>query len=234
MKAKLVKKKEVAKDTLKAVFKLEKKTDFKAGQYAFLRLTDKNIDDPRGNQRHFSIVNPPEENDNIVFTTRLTGSGFKNALKRLKKREVVEIESVAGTFTLDKSDKPLVFIAGGIGITPFISMIKHIQNKGAEREITLVYSNHDKDSTAYFNRLKKLNGEMDNLDVVFTMTSSSDWEGETRRVNKEFILDYFTNLNDYKYMIAGPPSMTEAVYDELLEAGVNKGNIKKENFAGYE
>ncbi len=232
MKAKLKNKNLVAKRTLELTFKLEKKIDFEAGQYFFLRMF-KEI--KGGNRKHFSIVNPPENSQTITMATRLTGSPYKQALEKLEIGEEVEIDNVAGTFTLPgKIDKTLVFIAGGIGITPFKSMIEHVKNQNLDYEIELVYSNRDQESTVYFDRLKELNDQMDNLNVIFTMTSSNKWQEESRRIDKEFITDYFTKLDNYYFMIAGPPGMVGAVEKEVKKAGVNDANIKSENFTGYE
>lgn len=234
MKAKLNQKKEVAEGTLELVFNLDEKIEFQAGQYFFLKL-DKKIDDPRGNQRHFTIVNPPEENKIIKMVTRLTGSDFKEALKKLEPNEQVEIFNIGGSFTLSKDEKqPLIFIAGGIGITPFISIIEHIDNNNLDYQVHLIYSNHNKDSTIYFDKLKKLDKKLDQLKVSFTMTSSDSWQGETRRIDKKFIKDYLSKPNNYKYMVAGPPGMVGAVEEELEKAGVEEEGIKSENFTGYE
>jgi ferredoxin-NADP reductase len=235
MKAKLIAKKLVAKDTLRVEFKLNKAIEFEAGQYAFLELTDKEINEPRGNRHHFTIVNPPEVNDKVIFTTRLTGSKYKQALENLPIGDEAKIDTISGNFTLPElTDKKLVFIAGGIGITPFTSMIDHIKRKNLNYKITLLYSNHDQKSTAYFKLLKKWQDQMDNLKIILTMTSQKDWPGETRRIDQDFIKDHFDKPNQYQYLIAGPPTMAQAVEKEVKKAGVEKDNIKTENFSGYE
>jgi ferredoxin-NADP reductase len=65
------------------------------------------------------------------------------------------------------------------------------------------------------------------------MTSSDSWRGETRRINSEFIEEYFNDLNNYHFMIAGPPKMVGSVEKELKKAGVEDENIDSENFSGY-
>src|ERR1700685_989037 len=118
----LMRREEVAEDTLAFHFEKPHGFNFRAGQFADVTLTDPLETDAEGNTRTFSIASPPFANE-LVFTTRMRNTAFKRSLKQVKSTAEVKISPAAGTFTLHKDPaKAAVFIAGGIGITPFLSM----------------------------------------------------------------------------------------------------------------
>lgn len=231
----IIDKKEIATGTLQLVFETNEPFEFKPGQYCFVTLKNPPYQDARGNKRHFSIVNSPNEKGIITITTRLRDSGFKKSLKELPVGTEVELGPIAGIFTLPHDTKtPLVFIAGGIGITPFMSMLRYIQEEKLAYKIILVCSNRDRGSTPFLDELQKLSQILPNFKLILTMTDDPSFSGEKRMVDVQFIRDYFGhNLNGYAYFVVGPPPMVEAVQKALEEAGVAPENIKIENFTGY-
>ncbi len=231
---KIIDKKEVAEETLSVSFQIDEPIVFKPGQYMFIKLLNPPFTDQEGDKRQFSINNPPSQNTVLEMTTRLTDSAFKKSLKELPLNTTVEIGPIAGVFTLPENPlKPLVFIAGGIGITPFMSMLRHVSKNSLPYKITLVYSNRNQASTAYLQEIQQFPQKIPNLKLVLTMTDDPNWEGEGRMINAEFIKEYFPNVNNNMYMVVGPPAMVDAVEKSLIEAGVLPENIKKENFTGY-
>lgn len=227
-------KEEIAKGTLKVVFEVEGPFIFKSGQYCFVTLSKLLCPDEKGPKRHFSIVNSPNEKGIITFTTRITESGFKKTLKDLPIGGKVELGPIAGAFVLpDNADRPLVLIAGGIGITPFISILSYVSEENLPYKITLIYSNRDQVSTAYLEEIKNLGTKIPNFKLILTMTEDSNWSGEKRKVDTTFLKEYFPQVNKQYYMVVGPPPMVEAVEKALLDAGVLAENIKIENFTGY-
>jgi ferredoxin-NADP reductase len=234
MKATIAQKKEIANGTLMVDFKLKQNISFKPGQFFFIKLPKLLYPDDGGDQRHFSIVNSPNEKSIIRMATRLTGSGFKKSLNELPIGTQVEIFNIMGEFILPKNKKKqIVFIAGGIGITPFMSMLRYVSEEKTGYNITLIYSNRNKESTAFFNDLVELMMKNTNIHVVFTMSEDSEWQGEKRMIDVGFIKDYFQKPNDNIYMVAGPPAMVTAVTAAIKTAGVNDNKIITENFAGY-
>ncbi len=232
MLGKIVNKEQVAENTLSVTFNTEEPVSFKPGQYVFINLPKLNYPDERGTRRQFSIVNSPNLPNILAITTRLSDSGFKKTLNELPIGSAVELGPIAGMFTLPENPtKPLVFIAGGIGITPFISMLSFIKEEKLPYTISLVYSNRNPPSTAFLKYLQQLT--IPNFKLILTMTDDPDWTGEKRMINAEFIKEYFPNLNSYFYMVVGPPAMVEGVENALIEAGVLNENIKNENFTGY-
>ncbi len=234
MVGKLKSKEEIAKGTLKVVFEVKEPFIFKSGQYCFITLAKLNYPDDRGPKRHFSIVNSPNEKGIITFVTRETDSGFKKTLQEIPIGSEVQLGPVAGVFTLPEDHtKPLAFIAGGIGITPFISILRYIKEENLPYKITLVYSNRDQFSTAYLEELQNYQLPTNNYKLILTMTEDPNWTGEKRKVDAQFIKDYFVDVNAQSYLVAGPPGMVEAVQAALTEAGVSQENVRAENFTGY-
>ncbi|MBI2334281.1 FAD-dependent oxidoreductase [Candidatus Daviesbacteria bacterium] len=234
MKGKIIDKKEIATGTLQVTFAAAEPFTFKAGQYVFVTLINPPYFDERSSKRHFSIVNSPDEKGIITIATRLRDSGFKKSLKELPVGAEVELGSISGSFVLpDDTAKPLVFIAGGIGITPYMSMLKYAAENKLPYRITLVYSNRDSSSSAYLQELANFKAQMSNFKLILTMTEDPDWSGEKRKIDAGFIKEYFPDLNENLYFVVGPPPMVEAVQKALLEAGVDIENISIENFTGY-
>lgn len=234
MKAILKSKEEIAKGTLMVTLVLDEKPEFKAGQYFFLTLPKLFYPDERGLRRHFSIISSPNEKGILAMATRLSDSGFKKTLQELPIGSEVEAGPIAGVFVLPESfNQPLVFIAGGIGITPFMSMLRYAQEEKLPANITLIYSNRNQAATAFLKELQDLSKKIPNLKLVLTMTEDENWQGENRMVDASFIKDYTSNLQNPYFFVVGPPPMTDAVLGELKEIGVEDQNIKIEKFTGY-
>lgn len=215
-------------------FQLKEPVNFKSGQYIFVNLPKLLYQDERGAKRQFSINNDPSITDQITITTRLSESGFKKTLNELPLDSEVELGPIAGAFVLpDNTLKPIVLIAGGIGITPYLSMLRHIKKNNLGYKITLVYSNRNRESAAFLEELRSYESGIPGFKLIATMTDDPGWGGEKRMVDSQFIKDYFPNVNAQNYMVVGPPKMVEAVKKSFLDAGVIEDNIKIENFTGY-
>lgn len=228
MRAKILSKKLVAESTQETVYDLlGKNVSFKPGQLFYLTL-------PGGLKHHFTIVNSPNETGILTNTTRLRDTEFKNTLKKLPVGAEVEVEPIGGNFTLPEGNsKPLVFIALGIGITPYISMLRFVGEKKENDKITLIYSDSNQKSMAYFNELEAYTKDNPNFKIILTVTRDEKWTGEKRHIDESFIRDYIKNLKDNLYYISGPPGAVEAVVKALENIGIEKSGIKSENFSGY-
>src|SRR4029453_16457719 len=128
MRATIKEKREVAKGTLLVTFDLQgKEVDFKPGQYFFVTLPDVGHQDEKGLRRHISVVTSPTEKGALGLATRMRDTAFKRTLADLEVGSEVDVEPPKGKFTLpDDTSRPLVFVAGGIGITVFRSMLRYI------------------------------------------------------------------------------------------------------------
>jgi ferredoxin-NADP reductase len=229
-------KQEVAKGTLLVTFDLlGQEVDFSPGQYFFVTLPDVGHQDDKSLRRHITVVTSPNERGVLGFATRMRDTAFKRSLGELPVGAEVEVEPPKGSFGLPQdASRPLVFVAGGIGITVFRSMLRYIAEEGLSHRVTLIYSNRDRASTAFLDELQGLERENPNLRLVLTMTQDEGWEGETRRIDSEFLTDHLgADLNEHTFLVAGPPAMVEGVQKALAEAGVDEENVVAERYSGY-
>ena len=162
-------------------------------------------------------------------------SAFKRTLRKLPVGSEVDVEPPKGSFGLPEDpSRPLVFVAGGIGITVFRSMLRYIHEERLPYLVTLIYSNRDRASTAFLDELRELEQALPDLRLVLTMTQDPGWEGETRKVDAAFVKDYLSDdLNRYTFLVAGPPAMAEGVQGALQKAGVRDENVITERYSGY-
>jgi ferredoxin-NADP reductase len=236
VRARIKEKHEIAKGTLLVTFDLlGEEVDFRPGQYFFVTLPDIGHQDERGLRRHITVVTSPNEKGVLGFATRMRDSAFKRSLGELPVGAEAEVETPKGKFVLpDDPSRPLVFVAGGIGITVFRSMLRYIREERLPYRVTLIYSNRDRDSTAFLDELRELEQALPEFRLILTMTQDPGWEGETRKVDAQFLKDYLeSNLNQLTFMVAGPPAMTEGVQHALEEAGVKEENVIAERYSGY-
>jgi ferredoxin-NADP reductase len=236
VRARIKEKQEVAKGTLLVTFDLlGEEMDFRPGQYFHVTLPNLGENDEKGLRRHITVVTSPNEKGVLGFATRMRDSAFKRTLRELPVGSEVEVEPPKGSFGLpDDSSRPLVFVAGGIGITVFRSMLRYIREEQLPYRVTLIYSNRDRASTAFLAELRELEQALPDFRLVLTMTQDPGWEGETRKVDAQFVNDYLDgDLNQYTFLVAGPPAMAEGVEGALREAGVRDENVIAERYSGY-
>jgi len=236
MRAKIKEKREVAKGTLMVVFDLlGEEVDFHPGQYFWITLLDPPYDDEKGPRRHISVVTSPNERGVLGLCTRLRDTAFKRSLAELPVGTDVDVEQPKGDFLLpEETDRPYVFVAGGIGITVFRCMLRYIAEEGLPHRVTLVYSNRDRESTAFLDELTELERDNPNFDLVLTMTNDDGWSGEKRRIGVDLLRDHLeSDLGSYRYLVAGPPGMVEGVDETLEQAGVPETQIQSGRFGGY-
>jgi ferredoxin-NADP reductase len=236
MRAKIKEKREVAKGTLMVVFDLlGEEVDFQPGQYFWVTLLDPPYDDEKGPRRHITVVTSPNERGVLGLCTRLRDSAFKRSLAEMPVGADVDVEPPKGNFLLPKeTDTPYVFIAGGIGITVFRCMLQYIHEEKLPYRVTLVYSNRDRESTAFLDELTQLERDNPNFRLVVTMTDDDGWQGETRRIDADMLRDHLTeDLNSFTYLIAGPPEMVEGVAETLKNAGIPEEQAHAARFSGY-
>jgi ferredoxin-NADP reductase len=236
VKARIKEKQEVAKETLLVTFDLMgEEVDFAPGQYFFVTLPDAGHQDDKGLRRHITVVTSPNEKGTLGLATRLRDSAFKRTLRELPVGTEVEVEPPKGKFSLpEDTSRPLVFVAGGIGITVFRSMLRYIHEERLPYRVTLIYSNRDRESTAFLTELRELEQALPDFRLILTMTQDPGWEGESRKVDAEFVKEYLDDdLNGYTFLVAGPPAMAEGVQAALEEAGVRDENLIAERYSGY-
>jgi ferredoxin-NADP reductase len=235
--SKLIRREEVAEGTMAFHFEKPSGFSFRAGQFADVTLADPPETDAKGNTRTFSIACPPFANE-LVFTTRMRNTAFKRSLKTVPLATGVKIGSAAGSFTLHKNPaKPAVFLAGGIGITPFFSIVRQADRDRLPQKIYLFYSNRRPEDAAFLDTLQTLETTNPNFHLICTMTemskSKKEWKGETALIDKEMLSRHLAILQGPIYYIAGPPAMVAAMRQTLVKAGVDEDDIRAEEFSGY-
>lgn len=231
MKLKLVNKKTEAKNTVSYFFEKPEDFQFEAGQYVYITLPKLNYPDERGDTRHFTIASSPKENY-IQFTTRLRDqSGYKKTLDELPIGSEVEARGPQGLLTLSKHLKLItnhIFLAGGIGITPFRSIIKDVLENNLGLNIHLIYSNSDSDFV-FKEELTKWQKESKNLKIDFIDTSISG-HVNTQMLQKLIpIYDIETTM----FYTVGPNPFVNAMEEMLEGMKIPEDSIKTEKFTGY-
>jgi ferredoxin-NADP reductase len=168
----------------------------------------------------------------------MTGSALKRSLAEVPLGRLVELLGPSGSFTLHTdSSMPAVFIAGGIGITPFRSMTHDAVSRKLPHRITLIYSNRNPESAAFHDEFRRMAKTHPTFRYVPTMTeadtSQQPWEGEQRTVTADFLREYVGDLNTPIFYLAGPPGLVAGVTKTVIEAGANPTRVRSEEFEGY-
>ena len=130
-----------------------------------------------------------------------------------------------------------MFLAGGIGITPFLSIIRQVGHDQSPHRMYLFYSNRRPEDAAFLDLLSEATKENPNFHLIATMTemdkSHLEWKGETGSINKDMLTKHLPSLQGPNCYLAGPPAMVAAMRRMLIEAGVDKDDIRTEKFSGY-
>jgi ferredoxin-NADP reductase len=227
---------EVAKGTLFVVFDLNgEEVEFRPGQYFWVELPDRGHEDEKGLRRHISVATSPTDRGVLGLCTRLRDTAFKKTLAELAVGDEVDVEQPKGDYRLpEDTNREYVFVAGGIGITVFRSMLRYIRDTGEPYRVTLVYSNRDRAGTAFLDELQELEQQIPGLRLLLTMTEDEGWDGESRFVGPDLLNDHLEGgLADHTYLVAGPPALVEAVAGQLSEAGVPEEQVLPDRFSGY-
>jgi len=234
----LLERREVAQGTTSFAFDLEGRAfPFTPGQYNTVTIPDPLYQDEEGNVRSFSIASSPSD-PFILIATRMRGSAFKRTLAEVPLGTRVTFSGPRGSFTLpDDAAGPVALIAGGIGITPFRSMIKHATEQRLPPALTLIYSNRTPEAAPFLDDLARWQTENPRFRFVPTMTdpeaSTRTWTGRTGYVDAAFLRDVLGAFDRSTFYAAGPPGMVKGVRQALADAGVADDRIRTEEFSGY-
>jgi ferredoxin-NADP reductase len=228
---------EVAEGTMAFHFEQPPGFAFKPGQAIDLILSDPALASTDAARHAFSIVSAPHEGK-LVVATRMRDSAFKNALSRLPVGGAAQVEGPFGALTLhNKLARAAVLVAGGVGITPFMSMLRHAAHAGVQRQLVLLYSNRRPEDAAFLTELQRLEGDNPDFRLVATMTrmaqSRLPWMGETGAIDEALLKRVALELPDPVYYVAGPPAMVAGLRATLERAGVDGDDVRSEEFYGY-
>ena len=233
---KLRRKGKISSDIVDFVFKPSQKLVFQPGQYMEFTLGHPKPDS-RGNRRYFTLASSPTE-ENLRLGVRFyeNSSSFKQALYRIDARTNMLAGQIAGDFTLPRDpEQKLVFIAGGIGITPYRSMLKYLLDTGQRRDIVLFYVNRTVDEIAYKDILSQAQTKL-GIKVFYTLTNTNaiprNWSGLSGRINEQMILKAVPDYDERTFYLSGPPGMVRVYENVLKNMRVRHDQIKKDFFPG--
>jgi ferredoxin-NADP reductase/Na+-translocating ferredoxin:NAD+ oxidoreductase RnfD subunit len=234
----LKEKRTIAADMFEYVFTPNRKLAFLPGQYLEWTLPHKKPD-ARGFRRYFTIASAPTEPEiklGIKYDPQ-HASTFKKNLSELDPKQVMAASQLAGDFTMPADlSKKLVFIAGGIGVTPFRSMIQYMMDAREKRDIVFLYTVPDPKELAYRDIFEKAGREL-GMHYYYVVTrpenAPKDWTGKTGRITGEMVQDVVPDFKDRMFYLSGPNAMVETYQSLLLSIGVHRKSIKTDYFPGF-
>lgn len=208
---------------------------FRAGQNASVTIADAG---GKAHTRTLSLASAPHEPE-LLLATRSGASPFKVAFADLAPGAAAHIEGPYGSLVLHRAThRDAMLIAGGIGVTPFRSMLRQAFHDRDPRRFTLVYSNVRPGTAAFLAELQALERDWDHFRMVATMTglnpSERDWAGERRAIGAALIRDAAASLAAPVFHLAGSPAMVDTIRAALAAAGVDEDDIRGEEFFGYD
>ena len=224
---KLKEKIKIAPDAYDFIFQPDRQLAFAPGQYMEWTLGHEHQDN-RGMRRFFTIASSPtEKNIRMGIKFYDNSSSFKKSLLAMKNGASIVASQLAGDFVLPKNpNQKLVLMAGGIGITPFRSMIKNLSDNNTKRSLTLIYSNKTEKDIVYkeiFDEAEKKLG----IKVIYNVTEKNG------RVDGQMIAKNIPDYMERMFYLSGPHGMVDGFEEILLKLGVAKKQIKKDFFPGF-
>jgi ferredoxin-NADP reductase len=227
----------VASETMAFHFRKPLGFQFKAGQTIDLVLSGPPSADTAATRHTFSLVSAPFE-DVLTIATRMRTSEFKNALAGLSVDSAAGLEGPFGSLTLHSSRaRPAVFITGGIGITPFMSILRQAAHDRVRQQFILVYSNNRPEDAAFLTELQELERRQESFRLIATMTrmdgSNRPWAGRVGRIDRELIDIVKKGAATAVYYVTGSSSMVAYLRLLLADAGIDDDDVRSEEFHGY-
>jgi ferredoxin-NADP reductase len=232
----LLKRRDLTDDTASFVLARPEGFAYRAGQSINLTLVEPAENDAKGATRTFSLVSAPSE-PALEIATRLRTSAFKRVLASLAPGAPLQMRGPGGKFVLAEGDRPVVMVAGGIGITPFVGMLRDCAARGDARAITLLYSSRRAQDAPYLEELMALQRRMAQVHIVYTSTSQ---EAGSRAgsaghgpIDAAMIAQHVPDVRAPSWMLAGPPGFVGGLRKALVEAGAEAADVHLDEFYGY-
>jgi ferredoxin-NADP reductase len=234
---KLKDRREVAEGTIAFWFEKPSGWTFKAGKYLDMTLLDPPETDSEGNVLSFSIASAPHE-ETLMVATRMRDTAFKRVLRTMSFGTAVKIEGPSGDLILQNDfTRTAVFLAGGIGITPFRSIVHWAAKEKLLNRIVLFYSNRRPEDAPFLAELQSLERDNPKYKLNASMTDMEKshllWNGDIGFINQEMLGRHLKDAPSPTYYIAGPPAMVKGLREMLSKAEINDDDIRVEEFAGY-
>jgi ferredoxin-NADP reductase len=203
---------------------------YKPGQYFFVNIKqgDKEL------SHHFSFSSSPTENNFIEFTKKFTDHEYSVALKASKVGDWARIDAPYGKFTFEGEFPKIALLAGGIGITPLLSICKNATDKHLDSKITLFYGNRSENDIAFRDEFEAMQEQNKNLKIVHILNQpSANWKGLTGFVTADLIRNELPDFKENIFYCCGPPGMVTAMQSMFKSLGLLETQLKLEYFVGY-
>jgi ferredoxin-NADP reductase len=210
-------------------------TGHRAGQHVDVRLT---AEDGYQAERSYSLASAPGDPPALTVERLEDGEVSPYLVDEAVSGDRFELRGPIGGYFVWDADgprDPLLLVAGGSGIVPFMSMIRHRRDMGSDVPTRLVYSSRTLDDVIYRDELDSLAARGDGLEVVYTFTREPppSWTGYARRVDIDLLRDVaFPPQQEPRIFVCGPTSFVEAVADNLVALGHRPGRVRTERFGG--
>src|SRR5260221_3650858 len=228
---------QIGPDTFNFIFTPNQKLSFAPGQYMEWTLGHDRTDS-RGNRRYFTLANSPTEQELILGVKFYPhSSSYKRSMLAMQRNSEIVASKLEGEFTLPADpNKRLVFIAGGIGITPFRSMIKYLLDKRQKRPITVFYANRTVDEIVYKDVLDQAQKYL-GIKTIYTLTDTSqipaEWTGQVGYITGKMLRTQVPYFRDCIYYLSGPNSMVKAFEETLTQLHIPREHIRTDFFPGF-
>ena len=224
----------LAPDILEFDFRPARAFSFQPGQYMEFTLPHKGSDS-RGNRRYFTVASSPTEPE-LKLGVKFYGNGssFKRSMAELSPGQSLMAGQLAGDFTMPKdASRKLAFVAGGIGVTPFRSMLKYLSDTGERRDVVLMFMNRRPEEVIYKDVFDEAQAKIGlRTAYLFTEAAPIGSDRPLGRISAETIRRDAPDFLERTFYVSGPHAMVAGVERSLLELGVKPTSIKKDFFPG--
>lgn len=230
----LIHKQKLAKDTFSFFFNRPKEFVYQPGQYIRLILPHEHADE-RGISRFFTLSSSPHEEKYLTITVKIFDSTFKRALFSREEGCLVQVFGPMGNFTLDKSNGDVVFLSGGIGITPFRSMINYAYAKGLRKNISLFASFSNREELLFYDELMSIARVNPLIKTIYSISGPNkpSLNIESGRINGKLLKKYINTAKIERYYLTGSTGMVDGMSKMLLSLKIDTSRIITEKFSGY-
>jgi len=211
-------------------FERDRKSTFRAGQY--IKLKQKIFNETF--EHFFTISSSPTNLHTLSITTKIRKfSSFKQSLLDLKPGALLEFEPPSGDFILNPRLENQVFISGGMGITPFHSMLQYAHSKKLRNKFILISSFSKLEDVLFYDELKDIEDKNQNIKIIYTLTEDRSSNFKMGRITKNLIRENLPAISNIHFMIVGPPQMVIDMENEVDLLNLKSSTVQIENFTGY-
>lgn len=198
---------------------------YSPGQFAFVTFDSENVEPE---EHHFTLSSNPNDSD-VSFTVKGVGD-FTGTLPDLQPGDIAKIEGPYGVFSNEGMEGPFVFIAGGIGITPIMSMLRAMRERNNPQKTLLLYANRKQKDIVFYDELHELQ-KQGWLEIVFVLSQEKLEGYEYGRINKELLQRVVEDIPSKTYFMVGPEAMMDDIEEGLVTLGAHSNRIFTERFA---